>query len=116
MQNTRVKKLFSTILGVGAVAGTLVLSSCEDEFTEQDAIKAQQESLAALKDQDAKNEMEARAMADSLERIGADVDYTVTVVAADQANTGNARTSASSDSRRCRRDGDSRREKNDRSI
>lgn len=92
MQNTRVKNLFSTILGVGVVAGGMVLSSCEDEFTEQDAIKAQQESLAALKEQDAKNAMDAEAMTDSLNRIGARVDYTVTVVAANEANTGNART------------------------
>ena len=90
MQNTRVKNLFSTVLGVGVVAGGLVLSSCEDEFTEQDAIKAQQESLAALKEQDAKNAMEAEAMYDSLNRVSAKIDYSVTVVAANKANTGNA--------------------------
>ena len=95
MQNPRVRKLFSTILGVGAVAGSLVLTSCEDEFTEEDAIRAQQETLAALKDQEAKNDMEAQAMIDSLNRIGAKIDYSVTIVAANKANTGSgARTSA----------------------
>ena len=83
MQNTRVRKLFSTILGVGAMAGSLVLSSCEDEFTEQDAIKAQQESLAALESQE-----------DSLNRIGARINYTVTVAAAGQGSTTNGRTAA----------------------
>ena len=71
MQNTRVRNLFSTILGAGVVAGGLVLSSCEDEFTEQDAIRAQQETLAALEDQDAKNAAAAQAMTDSLDRVGA---------------------------------------------
>ena len=80
MQNTRVRNLFSTILGVGAVAGGLVLSSCEDEFTEKDAIQAQQETLTALNRQE-----------DSLGRIGAKINYTVTVVAGGSANT-NART------------------------
>jgi hypothetical protein len=83
MQNTRVRNLFSTVLGAGVVAGGLMLSSCEDEFTEQDAIKAQQETLIALSDRE-----------DSLNRIGATIDYTVTVAAAGQSNTG--RTSAQS--------------------
>lgn len=95
MQNTRVRNLFSTILGVGVVAGGLVLSSCEDEFTEQDAIKAQQETLAALEDQEAKNAAAAQAMTDSLNRIGARINYTVTVAAAGQGST-TSRTSATS--------------------
>ena len=81
MQNTRVRNLFSTILGAGVVAGGLVLSSCEDEFTEQDAIKAQQETLMALEAQN-----------DSLNRVGAKINYTVTVAAAGQGNTTNGRT------------------------
>ncbi len=89
MQNTRVRNLFSTILGVGVVAGGLVLSSCEDEFTEQDAIKAQQETLAALDQQDFKQELEK----DSLARIGPVVNYTVTVVSGKTANF-NGRTAA----------------------
>ena len=83
MQNTRVRNLFSTILGAGVVAGGLVLSSCEDEFTEQDAIKAQQETLMALEAQN-----------DSLNRVGAKINYTVTVAAAGQGNTTNGRTEA----------------------
>ncbi len=83
MQNTRVRNLFSTILGAGVVAGGLVLSSCEDEFTEQDAIRAQQETLAALENQE-----------DSLNRVGAKINYTVTVAAAGQGNTTNGRTEA----------------------
>ena len=83
MQNTRARNLFSTILGAGVVAGGLVLSSCEDEFTEQDAIKAQQETLAALENQE-----------DSLNRVGAKINYTVTVAAAGQGNTTNGRTEA----------------------
>ena len=83
MQNTRVRNLFSTILGAGVVAGGLVLSSCEDEFTEQDAIKAQQETLMALEAQN-----------DSLNRVGAKINYTVTVVAAGQGSTTNGRTAA----------------------
>lgn len=71
-----------------------MLSSCEDEFTEQDAIRAQQETLAALEDQEAKNDAMADAMQDSLDRIGAKIDYTVTVAAAGQSNTG--RTSSAS--------------------
>ncbi|MGB3776809.1 MAG: hypothetical protein WA960_00515 [Tunicatimonas sp.] len=94
MQNTRVRNLFSTILGVGVVAGGLVLSSCEDEFTEQDAIRAQQETLAALEDQEAKNDAMAEAMQDSLNRIGAKINYTVTVAAAGQGSTTNGRTEA----------------------
>ena len=89
MQNTRVRNLFSTILGAGVVAGGLVLSSCEDEFTEQDAIKAQQETLAALDEQDFKQELKK----DSLARIGPIVNYTVTVVAGNTANA-NGRTAA----------------------
>ena len=83
MQNTRVRNLFSTILGAGVVAGGLVLSSCEDEFTEQDAIKAQQETLMALEAQN-----------DSLNRVGAKINYTVTVIAAGQGSTTNGRTKA----------------------
>ena len=83
MQNTRVRNLFSTILGAGVVAGGLVLSSCEDEFTEQDAIKAQQETLMALEAQN-----------DSLNRVGAKINYTVTVAAAGQGSTTNGRTAA----------------------
>ncbi len=97
MQNTRVRNLFSTILGVGVVAGGLVLSSCEDEFTEQDAIRAQQETLAALEDQEANNDAMAQAMQDSLDRIGAKIDYTVTVAAAGQANTGRTSAEASAE-------------------
>ena len=94
MQNTRVRNLFSTILGAGVVAGGLVLSSCEDEFTEQDAIKAQQETLAALKDKEAEN----AAMQDSLNRIGAKINYTVTVVAdGGSANTGRTAATASAE-------------------
>lgn len=59
------------------------MSSCEDEFTEQDAIKAQQETLAALDQQQ-----------DSLNRVGARINYTVTVAAAGQGNTTNGRTEA----------------------
>ena len=83
MQNTRVKNLFSTILGVGAITGSLVLSSCEDEFTEEDAIRAQQETLMALE-----------AQQDSLNRVGARINYTVTVAAAGQGSTTNGRTEA----------------------
>ncbi len=98
MQNTRVRNLFSTILGVGVVAGGLVLSSCEDEFTEQDAIRAQQETLATLEDQEAKNDAAAQAMQDSLNRIGAKINYTVTVVAdGGSANTGRTAATASAE-------------------
>ncbi len=65
------------------------MSSCEDEFTEQDAIKAQQETLAALDEQDFKQELKR----DSLARIGPIINYTVTVVAGNTANA-NGRTAA----------------------
>ncbi len=75
-----------------------MLSSCEDEFTEQDAIRAQQETLAALEDQEAKNDAMAEAMQDSLNRIGAKINYTVTVVAdGGSANTGRTAATASAE-------------------
>lgn len=98
----KMKNWFPTLLGVGVIAGSLSLSSCEDEFTEADAIAKQDSTLTALKKLENENaialdelnhdqEMAFRQYQDSLERIGPVVNYTVTVIAGGSANT-NART------------------------
>ncbi|MGD1890366.1 MAG: hypothetical protein ACFB15_07195 [Cyclobacteriaceae bacterium] len=43
------KNWFTTLLGAGVVVSGLALTSCEDEFTEADAIAAQDSTLTALK-------------------------------------------------------------------
>lgn len=90
----------STLLGLG------VLTSCEDEFTEQDVI-AQQDSLMtkiakqendhaiALEKLTQEQKMAYEKFQDSLARIGPIVNYTVMVTAAGEVNT-NARTSGKS--------------------
>ncbi|MEQ9439663.1 MAG: hypothetical protein RIG62_11475 [Cyclobacteriaceae bacterium] len=100
------KNWFPTLLGAGVIASGLALSSCEDEFTEADAIALQDSTLTALKKLDNDNaialdkldweqQMAYDAWADSLERIGPVVNYSVTVVAGGNVNT-NARTEGES--------------------
>lgn len=92
------KNWFPTLLGAGIIASGLALSSCEDEFTEADAIAAQDSTLTALKRLENENAValdeldHEQAMAfqmyqDSLERIGPVVGYSVTVVAGGSSNT-----------------------------
>ncbi|MEM9829346.1 MAG: hypothetical protein AAF944_01835 [Bacteroidota bacterium] len=98
------KNWFTTLLGAGVVVSGLALTSCEDEFTEADAIAAQDSTLIALKRLDnenavAENELDAqqelafRMYQDSLARVGPIVNYTVTVIAGGSVNT-NGRTEA----------------------
>nr|WKN38405.1 hypothetical protein K4G66_06785 [Tunicatimonas sp. TK19036] len=92
------KNWFPTLLGAGVIAGSLALTSCEDEFTEADAIALQDSTLTALKKLDNENaiakdkldheqEMAYERYQDSLERIGPIVNYSVTVMAGGSANT-----------------------------
>ncbi len=96
------KNWFTTLLGAGVVVSGLALTSCEDEFTEADAIAAQDSTLTALKrlenenavaldELDHEQQMAFAMYQDSLERLGPVVNYTVTVVAGGSSNT-NART------------------------
>ena len=92
------KNWFPTLLGAGIIASGLALTSCEDEFTEADAIAAQDSTLIALKrlenenaiaenELDAQQELAFQMYQDSLERIGPVVSYSVTVVAGGSSNT-----------------------------
>lgn len=101
MQKSKIRDLFSTLLGVG-VACSLTLTSCEDQFTEEDALNRQDSILVALKKLENQNAVDLANLSadqqlafqkyqDSLERIGPVVNYTVMVVAGGSANT-NART------------------------
>ncbi|MGD1895186.1 MAG: hypothetical protein ACFB15_31905 [Cyclobacteriaceae bacterium] len=78
------KKVLSLLLGVGALG--LALTSCEDEFTEEDALALQQENLI--------NYEKTR---DSLERVGGIIHYTVQVFDGTEV-TSNARTESLSPS------------------
>jgi hypothetical protein len=106
------KKLFFSVLSLTLIAG-LVLTSCEDEFTEEQALEQQRQILEALNNADNQNALAlaqldadnaldiaelnaAQQMAfqmyqDSLERLGPVVNYSVSVIAAGTVNT-NART------------------------
>ncbi len=101
------RKLFSRVLGLGLMAGA-VLTSCEDEFTEEQALEQQRQILEALNNADNANDLAvaqlnaenaidiaelnaAQQMAfqmyqDSLERVGPVISYSVTVIAAGSVN------------------------------
>jgi len=101
------RKLFSKVLGLGLMAGA-VLTSCEDEFTEEQALEQQRQILEALNNADNANDLAvaqldaenaidiaelnaAQQMAfqmyqDSLERVGPVIGYSVTVIAAGTVN------------------------------
>ncbi len=92
------KNWFTTLLGAGVVVSGLALTSCEDEFTEADAIAAQDSTLIALKrlenenaiaenELDYEQQLAFQRYQDSLERIGPVVSYSVTVVAGGSSNT-----------------------------
>ncbi|MFP4094008.1 MAG: hypothetical protein ACLFUB_05960 [Cyclobacteriaceae bacterium] len=107
------RNLFSKVLGISMMA-TAMLTSCEDEFTEEQALERQQEILEALNTADnanalalaqldaqnaidiaelsAEQEMAFAMYQDSLERLGPVINYSVSVIAAGSVNT-NARTS-----------------------
>ncbi|MEM6845513.1 MAG: hypothetical protein AAF632_25085 [Bacteroidota bacterium] len=95
------KNWFTTLLGAGVVVSGLALTSCEDEFTEADAIAAQDSTLTALKrldnenavaenELDAQQELALQMYKDSLAKIGPVISYSVTVVAGGSSNS-NAR-------------------------
>ena len=107
------KRFFFNLLSLSLIAG-LVLTSCEDEFTEEQALEQQRQILEALNNADnandlaiaqeetqraidiaelnAEQQMAFQMYQDSLERLGPIVNYSVTVLAAGSVNT-NARTS-----------------------
>ncbi len=85
------KNWFTPLLAAGVFAGGLALTSCEDDFTEADAIAAQDSTLIALKRLENQQEKDLALQEDSLERIGAKVSYNVTVLDAGSDNS-NART------------------------
>jgi hypothetical protein len=101
------KKLFFNVLSLTLIAG-LVLTSFEDEFTEEQALEQQRQILEALNNADNQNALAlaqldadnaldiaelnaAQQMAfqmyqDSLERVGPVINYSVTVIAAGTVN------------------------------
>ncbi|MFP4340083.1 MAG: hypothetical protein ACLFQO_06555, partial [Cyclobacteriaceae bacterium] len=96
------RNLFSKVLGISMMA-TAMLTSCEDEFTEEQALERQQEILEALNTADnanalalaqldaqnaidiaelsAEQEMAFAMYQDSLERLGPVINYSVSVIA-----------------------------------
>ena len=95
------KNWFPTVLGAGIIASGLALTSCEDDFTEADAIAAQDSTLIALKrlenenavaenELDAQQELAFQKYQDSLSAIGPVVSYSVNVVAGGSSSS-NAR-------------------------
>ncbi|WKN46193.1 hypothetical protein [Tunicatimonas pelagia] len=81
------KNWFTTLLGAGVVVSGLALSSCEDEFTEADAIAAQDSTLTALKRLENEQALAENLQQDSLDRVGAIINYNVTVINGGSDNT-----------------------------
>ena len=96
------KKSVLGLLGIGMFCGMGILTSCEDEFTEEDAIQRQeqlidkeQENAVALESLTQQQRLDYLAAQDSLERIGGVVVYSVRVMAGGNVNATNARASGS---------------------
>ncbi|MEK6481462.1 hypothetical protein WJR50_28220 [Catalinimonas sp. 4WD22] len=91
------KKSLLGLLGL-SIFGLGILTSCEDEFTEEDALQRQeellnkqQENAVALENLTHEQLMAYTRLQDSLERIGGVIVYSVRVMDAANANTTNAR-------------------------
>lgn len=106
------KKSILGLLGIGMFFSMGILTSCEDEFTEDDALQRQEELLdkqnqqeqdlldkelenaVALENLTQEQRMAYLAMQDSLERVGGIIVYAVRVMAGGNVNATNARTNA----------------------
>jgi len=97
------KKSLLGVLGISMFLGMGVLTSCEDEFTEEDALQRQEELLdkqqeqaIALENLTQEQKLAYLQAQDSLERIGGVIVYTVRVMSGGGVNTTNARAAVAS--------------------